>query len=234
MKKERPVPVAGTLSKGERIFALIWLPIHILVIPTALMLLFPTMGMTELNLWYFVISAAALLLVCMRGLRRDFDPLCERPWFCFITVLKGFGAIYAANLAVSLLLMLFTDELVNPNEAAVDELMGMDFNKMAAAIIFLAPLAEELMFRGGVFGAVRTKSRRAAYIVSALLFAAFHVWSYALEDPMSLIYVLQYIPAGLALAWCYDKTGSIWGSIFLHMLNNGVSVLAMKWAGDLM
>ena len=81
--------------------------------------------------------------------------------------------------------------------------------------------------RAGFFGCIRRKSRWLAYVVSALLFGLYHVWAEALYDPMQLLYALQYLPSALVLAYVYERTDSVWGSIFLHMLCNGVSVLAV-------
>ena len=66
-----------------------------------------------------------------------------------------------------------------------------------------------------------------------LLFALYHVWSYALADPTAWIYLLQYLPAGFLLARVYEKTNSLWASIFLHMTVNGVSMLAVSAMGRL-
>ena len=46
----------------------------------------------------------------------------------------------------------------------------------------------------------------------------------ALMDLKNLIYLLQYLPISYLLCRCYERTNSIWGSIFLHMLVNGVSM----------
>ena len=93
--------------------------------------------------------------------------------------------------------------------------------------VILAPIVEESLFRAGIFGLLRRKSRFLAYALSVLAFGLYHVWQNALYDPRQLIVLLQYIPSSLALAWAYERTDSIWSSIFLHMLTNAVSVLAV-------
>ena len=77
-----------------------------------------------------------------------------------------------------------------------------------------------------LFGAIRTKSRIAAYIVTALLFAVYHLWPYFIAEFawMDLLYLLQYIPIGLILAWSYERSGTIWTSILVHALINYVAV----------
>ena len=49
--------------------------------------------------------------------------------------------------------------------------------------------------------------------------------------PVSPIFLLQYIPASLLLARCYERCNSIWGSIFFHMLINAVSFSALSVLG---
>ena len=102
---------------------------------------------------------------------------------------------------------------------------------MTAVAVFLAPLVEEPIFRGGVFGLLRRYSRAAAYGASMLLFAVYHLWSYALLDASAWLYLLQYLPAGFLLARIYEKTNSLWSAIFLHMTVNGVSMLAYSALG---
>ena len=49
-------------------------------------------------------------------------------------------------------------------------------------VVFLAPVVEEALFRGYVFGNLREYSRGAAYLVSCLVFALIHVWPFFAES----------------------------------------------------
>ena len=84
----------------------------------------------------------------------------------------------------------------------------------------------ESIYIGPIFGVLRQRNRRAAYIVSALCFAIAHVAPYAALSPVYWLYLIQYIPAALLLARCYERSSCIWCSIFFHMLNNGVALSA--------
>ena len=99
-----------------------------------------------------------------------------------------------------------------------------DMRAVRAAVIYLAPVVEEMLFRAGIFGLLWQRNRRAAYIVSALCFALYHVVPYAILQPAYWLFLLEYIPVSLLLAYCYERTNSIWCSIFFHMLVNGVSM----------
>ena len=84
------------------------------------------------------------------------------------------------------------------------------------AIVILAPIAEEVFFRGVVFNALlREGGRRWAYIGSAGLFAAIH---------LSLIVVVPLFLLGLAFAWAYQRTGNLLAPIAMHATVNGLSV----------
>jgi len=52
------------------------------------------------------------------------------------------------------------------------------------------------------------------------------VWQYLMiyDFKSVLLAALQYIPAGIALGWTYEKCNTVWGPIFLHMTINAVSV----------
>ena len=83
------------------------------------------------------------------------------------------------------------------------------------AVVVVAPLAEELFFRGFVFRAVAgVLPLWAAYLVSGFTFAAFHL------NPSVL---LPFTVVGAFFAWSYWKSGSLWTSITAHAIVNGAS-----------
>jgi len=89
------------------------------------------------------------------------------------------------------------------------------------------------MFRAGVFGLLRKYNRVAAYAASMILFSVYHIWAYAISDASYWIYVIQYLPVAFLLCRCYERCNSIWGSIGLHMLVNGMSMWALNALSNL-
>jgi membrane protease YdiL (CAAX protease family) len=84
------------------------------------------------------------------------------------------------------------------------------------AVVIVAPIAEEIFFRGVVFNAwLREGGRRFAFIGSALLFAVIH---------LSLVSLLPIFLLGLALAWVYQRTGNLLAPMAMHATVNGISV----------
>ena len=229
-------PFTSRQTKGEAIAALVYIPVHVVILPMLLSLVllrfFSNASTALFNLIYYGIGLAYMLLFQMKFLRRDFDPLCDRPIGCLLEVLAGYGLMLLLNIALNGLLSLFPAD--NPNNAAVIDMAGIDMNSVSAMAVFMAPIVEELMFRAGVFGLLRRRSRVLAYAASILLFSVYHVWSFALIDPWALIYLIQYIPASFVLCRCYERSNTIWGPIFLHMLINGVSLSLISALGDLL
>ena len=218
------------MTRGETAAVLLYLPLHFFLLPLLLALLPETAGLSELqmNVVLYTFGAVWMFVFAGRFLRRDFDPFCDHPVFCILQVLIGYGMIMAFNLLISFLLQLVVPAGTNPNNAAWAAEMETDFGKVSALAVFLAPLVEEPIFRGGIFGLLYGRSRTAAYGVSMLLFSLIHVLGYALAEPGYWIYLLQYLPASWVLCRTYERCESIWGSMLLHGLINGISVMTIQ------
>ena len=233
MNETNPGPQAGfqqLMTPTERVLGWIWLPVNTFLLPIlAAVYVYANPDQLSdgaLNLVTFAVSAVALLLMLHRFWRESFHRMLDRPGRCLGAMLLGGLVNYALSLAVSPVLLLVLDGAVdNPNNAALLEIAQQDLGMIKAASVFLAPLVEETLFRGVVFGSLRPKHRVLAYALSTGLFSLLHVWQYILvsADASLLVYALQYIPSGVALACCYERSGSIWPPIFLHMLLNTVA-----------
>lgn len=82
----------------------------------------------------------------------------------------------------------------------------------------LAPLVEELVFRGLVYGWIAGRwGTMLAFIVSSLAFAGAH-W-----EPAHIVLVL---PLGLLFGWLRRRTDSLLPSLASHMVNNGFALIA--------
>jgi membrane protease YdiL (CAAX protease family) len=93
-----------------------------------------------------------------------------------------------------------------------------------ALVVILAPLSEELLFRGWLYTALRARHGfPAALWATALLFAVAH-W-----DPTHL-YALAILPIGLVLGYVRERTGSAGATTLFHMIYNS-SGLAVTFLG---
>lgn len=88
-------------------------------------------------------------------------------------------------------------------------------------VVLIAPCIEELLFRGLLFGvAKRYAGRLAAAIATSVLFAAIHL-SPASWAPLFFL--------SLAFTLGYERTGSLWTPVLMHMLFNGVQFFILLW-----
>jgi len=82
----------------------------------------------------------------------------------------------------------------------------------------LAPLVEELIFRGLIYGWIAGRwGTIPAFFLSSLAFAAAH-W-----EPAHVVLVL---PLGLLFGWLRRRTDSLLPSLFAHIFNNGFALIA--------
>ena len=85
----------------------------------------------------------------------------------------------------------------------------------------VAPLAEELLFRGALFGWLRRRLPAwPAILVSAVLFGAVHISPILMPAGFIL---------GVGLGWLRERTGSILPGLVFHIANNAV-VVAVTFA----
>ena len=222
------------LGTVPAVLAMLWLPIHVIGLPWLLYRVFGVNDDVQINFLTYVVGAVFMLVIGFRFLRRDFDALCDHPGRIFFQVLSCYAAMMLMNLAVSGILMLFMDATENPNNAAVMEMANGNQGPMNTIAIFLAPFVEEMIFRAAIFGTIRRRNRLLAYVVCIALFSIYHVWGYALDDPMSWLFLLQYLPASYLLCRCYEYCDSIWGSLAFHMLTNFISLQALSLAEELL
>lgn len=89
----------------------------------------------------------------------------------------------------------------------------------AAVVILLAPFAEELLFRGFLYRALRNRLRpvSAALVVGAI-FGSIHY-----TGPETLELLLPLAIFGFILCMLYERSGSLYPAIALHAINNAIA-----------
>ena len=149
------------------------------------------------------------------------------------------GAVFAGPIiVVTVLLAAVVVQLVRavPNSPLppTGTAEGLVLHLIAGALI--APIAEEVLFRGFALTAWRrTLGARAAILRSSLVFVLAHVLVVggdSFGDAAGLAFVAGAVrvPIALALGWLYVRTGSLWGPIGLHAAYNGI-LIAIAEAG---
>lgn len=134
-----------------------------------------------------------------------------------VSVLVWLAALLVGALVTSLLIPF----LGQPENNAVG-LLRLSLDPVFVALIvpavcLLAPLAEELLFRGALFGWLRGRVPAwAAIPVTAALFAAAHL--------TPTLFPVQFV-FGLALAWVRERTGSTFNTFIMHACQNTLAVV---------
>ncbi|MGC8786627.1 MAG: CPBP family intramembrane glutamic endopeptidase [Anaerolineae bacterium] len=142
---------------------------------------------------------------------RPFDPSRSLGLGCIFLLFA-----FAFNFTWSLFLSLFN---LRPQPDMLP-LFGKGIGGLFLAILaggVVAPIAEEIFFRGYLFaGLYKLLGRRRAALLSAALFALAHI----LPTSWPPIFVL-----GLLFALLYEQTGSIWPSVIVHAAMNTLAFL---------
>jgi len=137
----------------------------------------------------------------------------------------GLGAIVVSTLVVSVLVALSGSE-ATPDQvltAGLLETPGQILLAVLAAVV-IAPIAEELLFRGLLHRSLRLRWRIVpATAVSSLLFAVVHV-DVLVSQPLALIGLTL---VGVILAVAYERTGSLVVPIVIHAVHNAVTITAV-------
>ena len=107
-----------------------------------------------------------------------------------------------------------------PGQPPVLPLFGDDLGGLALALLLgavVAPLAEEVFFRGFVYPGLRRQWGVVwGIVISSALFAVVH----AIPGVVPAIFAM-----GLILAALYELTGSLWPSIALHAIINAAGLV---------
>ena len=221
-----PVP-----SKKELILGSLYLVFQWIILPVIVVLAFgDRLSLTRLNCLVFAVNFALTVPIFRRFLKDSMELFRQRTGFCLFCGLKAFGMYWLGNYVLSYLILAIDPNFANINDASIDLMVSEDFGLMFLCTVVLVPITEELLYRGIFFGGLCNRNRTVAFVLSTIVFALIHVTAYVGYYPPTtlLLCFLQYIPAGVALAWAWTKTGTILTPIVMHMVINAIGVTAMR------
>jgi len=127
--------------------------------------------------------------------------------------LMGLAGNYLFFLLVYLAVLLITGKRLESPDAEALHSLGRFYQVVAVfATAFLAPVCEELFFRGALYSAMRKNlGRNRALILNSLVFALLH---FKWQGLLSLFAL------GLIFAYLYEETDSIFPGMIAHAINN--------------
>ena len=114
----------------------------------------------------------------------------------------------------------------NDNQQSVENII--DYFPVASVFIIglIGPICEELTYRLGFFALLKKINKYLAYVLAAVFFGFIH-FNYSSKNLLNeLINLPNYIFAGVALCFTYDKFG-LPASISAHVFNNIVGLIQM-------
>lgn len=109
------------------------------------------------------------------------------------------------------------------NEQFIKQSLHNPWNTILLLITggLFAPFGEEFFFRGFLFNAAKRRMGLwPGIMLSAAIFALIH------GGPLL---ILAIFPVGIILALAYEKTGSLWVPIFMHITFNSMQLIAGLW-----
>jgi len=170
---------------------------------------------------------AVLLLLSRRAfpVRSLIGPI--RPLRRFLGLGTGLGvlAIIGSTIIVSVLVALSGSD-ASPDQVLTGDIAQTPSQLLLAvlAAVVLAPVAEELLFRGLLHRALRVRLRIVpATAISSLLFAVVHV-DVVMSQPIALVGLTL---VGVVLAIAYERTGSLLVPILIHAVHNAITIAAV-------
>lgn len=109
----------------------------------------------------------------------------------------------------------------SPNQVELESQVTLPILVFAFSVALVAPIGEEIVFRGviqhGIF-----KNSWLGVLVSSAVFAGIHVSLLSLES-------IPYFLLGIGLGCTYKLTGRLYVGIIMHMINNSIAVIAMYY-----
>lgn len=133
----------------------------------------------------------------------------------------GFGAVGFLGYGITAMLVLFllshiplfdVNQVQNVGVAS-NYLYGLELWVAFVVLVVLVPIAEEVMFRGMLYGRLRQEGVRwwvSAVIVSVLFGLAHGQWNVGID-----VFILSMVACALR-----EFTGSLWPSILVHITKN--------------
>ena len=221
------------LTATEAVFGWVYLGLQLFVIPTVIVVANLIMGSpldeTGLNIIYFVFNFLCVALIFRKYLIACGKIALANKGHTLVSAVFGYLIHWGLSIVVTVVILLIYPEFNNVNDANIQSMVDDNFILTAIGTILLVPITEEVLYRGLIFQGLHGKSRFWAYAVSAIAFCMPHVLGYiGAYSPLHLLLCfIQYLPAGLALAWAYERADSIWAPILLHTFVNLAGVGAM-------
>lgn len=228
-KKQNRAPY---LSQPETTWGWVYFALQLVILPMLLNKLNNYLGLSRswLNMVYYSINFIAVLLIFHSYLGRSLSHAGSHFGSLLKGCILGLAVYLCCNQAFGWLIRRFLPGFINVNDAAVFSMLRSNYWPFAFATVVMVPLAEELFYRGLIFRGLLPRKKKLAYILSTLAFCAVHVAGYigSYQWQTLALCFLQYVPAGLCLAWACDEADNIYASVLVHSVINAIGIFSWR------
>jgi len=163
--------------------------------------------------WFFAIFRRKASL---RDLGLRYYSIAKTIWYSFLSLLAIF---FVSFLYVFLMNSIFGMEAPSSKIEVLVENRSISSNILLVVVAVIAPISEEIYFRGFLYSAFKKSwGVNAALFLSSFLFAIVHLELYSFI-PLIII--------GWILAYMFEKTKSLMPAIFLHGVYNLILILIL-------
>ena len=223
-----------SMSRKEVIFGWLLMAGQLLILPVVAVMLndmLPApLSDTQLNIALFALEFLLATVIFRKFLISSARLALRTPFRCLRFAALGLLLYYIGSFLVGPVIGSVDSDFSNINDSNISVLAQDNYTLIFLCTVLLVPVTEELLYRGLIFRGLQKKNRLIAYLVSAAVFSLIHVVGYIgmTSTTTLLLCFLQYLPAGLSLAWAYEKADTIWAPILMHMTVNQISISLMR------
>ena len=226
--------ITVSFHRSELLWGWLYMAAEFLILPSVLYWisdrLFPGISDSEVNFLFYFVNFLATLLIFRKFLSRNWGTAKNNLLRMGLYVLLGLFLYWASSLVMAEVTYYLMPDFVNINDMSIAAMSQGGFLLTAIGTVILVPVAEECLFRGLLFRGMYSQSRWAAYAISSLCFCLPHVSAYigSYDWAVLALCFIQYLPAGLILAWSYEKSNTIFTPILIHTIINAFGIYAMR------
>ena len=209
------------------LFSLFLLPYLLSAVNGALLIPWSNVA---LNFLFFLVNFLAVTGILRKFLVHSGTDALKRPIGILTAAFWCLLGYLAAKFLVSRFILWVYPDFSNQNDESILQLIDQNRFLMILGTVFFVPLTEECLYRGFLFGVLRCHSRTIAYLVSVPVFCLIHMFGLIGSAPfaVTLLSFLQYIPAGIFLAYAYERADNIYAPILIHTAVNALGMIATR------
>ncbi len=184
--------------------------------------------------FFYVLIAEALVILFLyqflRAYRRGWKAIgFRRPKWSDL----GMGLVIAPLYYFSYIAIVSIADLLPSFNA--DQPQQLGFNPVGpwqliltfVSLVVLPPLVEETLMRGYLYSSLKKSLPKiGAVLLTSVIFAGAHL-QFGSNAPLLWVAAIDTFVLSLFLIWLREKTGSLWASMALHALKNGIAFLSL-------